>query len=277
MKNFAILGLFAAAVFAIGGDRLRDNLRGLNSSNIVVSVSERSSGDDFNWSGMVRAGDLVEIKGINGDIHAEYTDGNEVRVFAVKDGNRSDIRDVTIQVVEHDAGVTLCAVYPNHGRERNRCAPGSDGHLSSNNNNTEVEFTVLVPRGVGFRANTVNGDVEAEGLTSIAIATTVNGDIVLSTTGYGEAETVNGDILAEVGEIGSGLNFQSVNGDLVVSLPAGIDAELIGETLSGDISSDFSVSIRGQFGSQNLRGILGDGGQRIQMESVNGDIRIIRH
>jgi hypothetical protein len=277
MKNFVILGIFAAAVVVVGGDRLRTRLSGFNSHNVTVSISDRTSSDEFSWSGVVRPGNLVEIKGINGDIKAEYTDGNEVTVFAVKDGNRSDIREVRVQVVEHEGGVTLCAVYPNHGGRRNRCAPGNSGHLGNNNNDTEVEFMVMIPRGVGFRANTVNGDVEAEGLTSIASANTVNGDIVLSTTGFGEAQTVNGDIFANVGAIGTGLSFQSVNGDLVVSLPSGIDADLIGETLSGEIDSDFSLSIRGQFGPKNFTGILGDGGQSIRMECVNGVIRIIRH
>ena len=278
MKNVIVLGLFAAAVVAIGGNKLRHSFSGLDHKTALVSVSERAPQSDFDWSGVVPAGKSIEIKGINGDIFAEYTDGNEVRVRAVKASHRSDTDDVRIQIVEHHGGVTICAVYPSgSSRERrNRCEPGEGGRLSNYDNDTEVEFMVSVPRGVGFKAHTVNGDVRAEGLTSVAMARTVNGDILLSTSGYGQAETVNGDIVASIGEIGEGLHFRSVNGDLVLTLPSGINAELVGNTVGGDISSDFSVSISGRFGPRSFSGILGDGGGRISLESVNGDIRIIR-
>ncbi len=276
MKNIVILGVFAATVVAIGGAKVAQRFR-IDSPNVVVHVSDRSSSTDFDWSGVIRAGNTVEIKGINGDIRAEYTEGNQVRVHAERESrSRRDSRDVRIEVVQHDGGVTLCAVYPSRG-DRNRCAPGDGGHLSNNNNNTEVDFTVYVPTGVGFRANTVNGDVEARGLTAHAYAETVNGDVVLHTTGFGEAETVNGDIIATIGDVTEGLNFSSVNGDLIVTLPADIDANIVGETLSGDISSDFSLAIQNSFGHKNFRGTLGDGGHRIRMESVNGDIEIVRH
>src|SRR2546430_12779216 len=47
----------------------------------------------------------------NGDIDAVAGSG-EVEVTAVKHAHRSDPDEVKIQVVQHEDGVTICAVYP---------------------------------------------------------------------------------------------------------------------------------------------------------------------
>src|SRR6266550_6246870 len=69
--------------------------------------------DEFHWSGRVAPGAAVEIKGINGDIRAEPATGDEVQVVAAKRSRRSDVNSVTVKVVEHAGGVTICAIYPN--------------------------------------------------------------------------------------------------------------------------------------------------------------------
>jgi len=51
------------------------------------------------------------IKGVSGDIRAVASSG-DVEVTAAKHARRSDPDDVKIEVVEHEDGVTICAVYP---------------------------------------------------------------------------------------------------------------------------------------------------------------------
>ena len=67
------------------------------------------------------AGQQVEIRGINGSIHAEPALGNDVEVVAHKTGQPSDdVAAIEVQVVEHDGGVTFCAVYPSVDGHRHR-------------------------------------------------------------------------------------------------------------------------------------------------------------
>ena len=79
---------------------------------LVALSLPAAAAEDFQWRGRVNAGQVIEIKGVNGSVRAEAASGNEVEVVAVKQGRRSDPNEVKIAVVEHGDGVTVCAVYP---------------------------------------------------------------------------------------------------------------------------------------------------------------------
>src|SRR5205809_6334315 len=115
---------------------------------------------EFHWKGKVAPGKAIEIKGVNGDVRASAGSG-DVEVTAGKRARRSDPDEVKIEVVQHEDGVTICAVYPSDGRRENTCEAGDDGHMSVRDNDVTVDFTVRVPAGVRFRGKTVNGEVEA--------------------------------------------------------------------------------------------------------------------
>jgi hypothetical protein len=236
----------------------------------------RRAGQDFEWSGRIAPGKRIEIKGVNGAIMVSAATGSEVKVEAKKSGRRSDPDEVTIEVIEHAGGVTLCAVYPTPRGERpNQCAPGEGGRMNTRNNDVRVEFTVQVPAGVGFVGRTVNGDIRAWGLKADAEAYTVNGSVQLSTRGTARATTVNGSIEAEMGTASSeALEFETVNGGITLTVPAGSGAEVRASTVNGDISTDFPLTVRGKFSHRSITGTIGRGGPPLNMTTVNGDIRL---
>jgi hypothetical protein len=233
--------------------------------------------EEFNWRGQVDAGDAIEIKGVNGSVHASGGSGEQVEVRAMKTASKSDPESVRIEVVEHAAGVTICAVYPGRGKP-NECRPGEGGHMQVNDNDVSVEFTVLVPKGVRFVGRTVNGSVDASAIAAPVDVTTVNGSIAISTAADAEAATVNGSIEAS---LGSGAwtgprEFETVNGRITVTLPASVSADVVAETVNGDISTDFPLTVTGRFGLRWLKGSIGGGGRQLRLETVNGDIELLR-
>lgn len=232
--------------------------------------------DAFRWSGIVEEGKMIEIKGVRGSIRAARADGRAVEVTAVKFARRSDPDEVTIEVVEHEDGVTICAVYPSNERRPNECRPGSRGRMSTGNNDVEVEFVVRVPAGVHFAGRTVNGKIEAAGLDSDVEARTVNGSIDVSTSGFARATTVNGAIRAALGSTDRtrDLEFETVNGSITVELPANANAGLVAKTVNGSITSDFPLTIRGRISRKRLEGTIGSGGGRIVLATVNGSIAL---
>jgi putative adhesin len=236
----------------------------------------RRTGEDFEWSGRVTPGKSIEIKGVNGSIFVEPGTGSEVEVTAKKSARRSDPDEVTIEVVEHAGGVTLCAVYPTpRGERANTCGPGERGHMNTKNNDVEVEFTVRVPAGVHFIGRTVNGSIEARDLKSDVEAHTVNGSIGVSTRGIARATTVNGSIDAEMGAAeGDDLEFETVNGGITLTVPEGTGAEVHASTVNGDIATDFPLTVRGKFSRRSITGTIGRGGPQLNMTTVNGDIRL---
>jgi hypothetical protein len=234
---------------------------------------------DFTWHGHVAPGQSIEIKGVNGAIHAERATGTEVEVVAVKSARHDDPNSVTVQVVPHANGVTVCAVYPsgNWGRP-NECVPGDGGRMNVNNNSVKVEFTVRVPAGVHFIGRTVNGDIEAASLTGDVEARTVNGKIGISTTGWAEGNTVNGSITARLGQTSGPrpLEFQTVNGAIDLELPPTVNATLHASTVNGHISTDFPLMVRGKFTGRQISGSIGQGGPELSLKTVNGSIDLRR-
>ncbi len=235
------------------------------------------SATDYRWSGRVAVGESVEIKGVNGTVEFVYAQGNEVVVTAEASARRSDPSTVRIERVEHGEGLTFCAVYPTpEGREENRCGPGNSGNMNTHRNDVQVDFRVEVPEGVTVIGRTVNGEVEATGLRSDVYAESVNGDIEISTTGFAQAETVNGSIEASMGsaDFQSSVEFSTVNGSIDLDLPDDINADLDASWLNGSFESDIPFLLEGSMSKRSARGVLGNGGPELELQTVNGSIRI---
>ncbi len=247
---------------------------------LLLPASLAAQDNDFAWKGRVAAGKTVEIKNINGDITAGPASGTEVEVTAVKRARRSDPDEVEIRVIEHQDGVTICAVYPTPRRARheNSCEPGDGGHSNTENNDVSVYFTVRLPARVHLDARNVNGEIEAQGLTGDVNAATVNGGVTVSTSGMAEATTVNGAIRATLGRADfRHAEFTTVNGSITLELPADLAAEVRAETLNGDIDTDFPLSVSGRFSSRRLVGTIGSGatsGRTLYLKTVNGSLRL---
>jgi hypothetical protein len=235
--------------------------------------------DTWTWRKAIPAGRAIEIKGINGDVIATAASGSEVEVIARKRADRSDPDDVRIEVLEHEGGVTICAMYPTpRGQRDNECLAGARGRSSSQNNDVEVDFEVRVPRGVLFTGKTVNGRVRATGMTADVKANTVNGSVNVSTTGLAEASTVNGSITVRMGRTNwtDNLSFETVNGGITIELPDGLHADVNASTVNGSLSSDWPMTVRGRWGPKRMNGKIGNGGRELSLETVNGDIELRR-
>lgn len=235
---------------------------------------------DFHWSGRLAAGKRLEIRGVNGSIRTMAASGDEIDVSAHKTARHSDPDEVKITVVPTDEGVTICAVYPTPrraGRE-NSCEPGDGWHSSTDNNDVTVDFTIKLPADIVFSGETVNGEIDAEGVGADAEVTTVNGSINVQATGHVEARTVNGSIRASMGRAdwSSETEFTTVNGGITLTLPANLSAEVSAETVNGDLETDFPLTVTGKFGPRHMRGTIGNGGRQLKLSTVNGSIHLIK-
>jgi len=236
---------------------------------------------DFEWTGRIGEGLAIEVKGVLGDIRAVAASGTEVAVTAeIREGRRGDAEDIEFEVIEHDGGVTICAVYPTPRRadEPNECRPGGRGRMNTSDNDVEVYFTVRVPRGVNFVGRTVNGEIDVESLDGDVDVHTVNGDVDVSTSGIAQATTVNGSIWVALGSTqwDGALEFETVNGSITVEIPDGVGADVSAKTVNGGIETDFPLTVQGRFSARRLTGTIGGGGPRLWLETVNGRIELRR-
>lgn len=236
-------------------------------------LGERVPADElFEWQGRIAAGQHVEIKGVSGTITAAPSTSGLVEVTADRRGARNDPNEVRIEVVEHPAGVTICAVYP---REGNACLPGEEGRLGARRNDVNVTFTVGVPAGVHLVARHVNGTINASELAGDVEARTVNGSIAIATGGNAQVATVNGSITTTIGRADwQGVaTFETVNGSVTLTLPAGADADVSARTANGSIRADLPITDTDDR-RRYFEGRLGDGGRELRIRTTNGSVRL---
>lgn len=233
----------------------------------------------FQWEGRIEPGHTVEIKGLNGSVRAERAYGGAVEVIARRVGRNGLPTSVRVEVVEHDGDVTLCAVPGLFSNIPNACRPGVAGGMPVEDNDAQVEFTVLVPDGVRFVGRTVNGEIEAHSLRADVEAHSVNGRIRLSTTGTAQADTINGAIEATIGTAcwTRPLSFSTVNGSIDLSLPSSASTALRASTINGSISTDFRLNLHGSSLGRNISGTIGAGGRSLLIRTVNGNVRLRRN
>lgn len=236
-----------------------------------------SAQDTFTWNGSVASGQTLEVRGINGEIRAVAVSGRQASVRAQKTARRSDPSSVEIEVVEHSGGILVCAVYPTPAgsREENDCTLSGDSN-NVRDNDVVVDFEIEVPAGVAFVGKTINGAVSAESFETDVAAHTVNGDIEISTSAFAEAQTVNGslDIRLDRADWSGTMSFQTVNGSITVALPADPDVEIRASSVMGSLNTDFPLTVRGRFANRQMSGVIGDGGRRLELQTVNGEITL---
>ena len=212
-------------------------------------------------------GGRVGLENINGDVTIEVWDEAEVRVYAVKSASSPErMEALRIDVDASARGIFVDTHYPN-----SRDLSDHDRHGRS-----EVEYTLTVPRFATIDGvDLVNGDLLIDGVEGDVEADTVNGEIVVrGATGEVELETVNGGIELEVDSgLSKKVSLSSVNGTIEVFLSG--SAEVRAETVNGNIHNDFGIEVKkGKYVGSSMNGSVGSGGPSVDLETVNGGIRV---
>jgi DUF4097 and DUF4098 domain-containing protein YvlB len=247
---------------------------------LIVGAGGGTAAQDFNWSKPIPGGKWLEVKGFNGNIRAVPADGDLAEIVARKTARASNPQTVEIRLVEHEGGVTVCAVYPTpkNAKQPNGCEAGAAWSPSSKDNDVAVDFEVRVPVGVKLRAQTVNGGLSAERLADDVVASTVNGDLNITTSGTALATTRNGSIWANMGRADwtSQADFTTVNGSITIVCSCDLNVQLKALAHGGDIDSDWPLKIKGRLGSREASGTIGTGGPLLNLSTENGNIRLRR-
>jgi DUF4097 and DUF4098 domain-containing protein YvlB len=124
----------------------------------------------------------------------------------------------------------------------------------------------------------VNGSVRVRGVEGSGALRSVNGNVeVYDAAGRFSARTTNGNIRVQLRDLpnGSPMSIETMNGSVVLALPADADAELDVRSLNGDFASDLPLLLKGAEGQREFRGRLGRGGAEVRVRTVNGGIRVV--
>jgi len=308
MKNeLKVSCLIAAALIAAAAPRLAEaqdgaKIRGLTSIDTTVKLDRGGAVDLSLISGRIRVTgwDRQDVK-ISASIESgrlEF-DANSSRVSLSVDEN--DDYDGSRRHRNHNVGDARYEVSVPRGARLileavsgDITASGSQGEIEATSVSGDVEVSdgvrsvsaeavsgsVRVSQVNGsLRTETVSGDLRAQNVTGNVEASSVSGNIHLAGVQSRDVrtETVSGDIIYTGSIEPSGrYGFESHSGELRLNIPRGAGAQFSVETFSGDLSTDFPVTVppRRGGGDGRVEFTIGDGRARVTAQTFSGRIII---
>ncbi|MGZ4841370.1 MAG: DUF4097 family beta strand repeat-containing protein [Candidatus Angelobacter sp.] len=175
-------------------------------------------------------------------------------------------------------------------------AENNNVRVSTDSYQRTIDLTITVPTHTSVSLHTVNdGNIFVSGVDGELDINDVNGEVDLKNIGGSVvAHALNGHVIATFNRIDpqKPMAFSSLNGDIDVTFPADLKANVSLRTDNGDVYSDFDVKVqptapqqtvednRGKGGKykvkidKNVRGTINGGGQEIQFKNFNGNIYI---
>ena len=159
-----------------------------------------------------------------------------------------------------------------------------------------IDLMISVPVHSSLSLHTVNdGDISVSNVDGELDVNDVNGSVTLSgVSGVVVAHALNGKVLVTFNRINPSkpMAFSSLNGDIDVTFPPDLKANLVISSDRGEVFSDFDVALaprapqqvpadnRAQDGTyrvkidKTVKGTINGGGQEIQFRNFNGNIYI---
>lgn len=225
------------------------------------------------------AGSTLKVENVNGFIHVEAWDREEVQ-FTGEFKPSSKDEQVKVVITAGSRSLEIRGEYPKHSGWGTYSGP-------------QCQMTLKVPRRVAPDLETVNGEVTLGGTRGAAVvssvnggihaidledslkATTVNGGITLERVrGSLVLETVNGGIKGSgLDGQGKGIKAETVNGAIRLQL-GGLKGRLKASAVNGDIAFNAKGAEQVEIKKHKVKAVFPGSDQEITLETVNGGITL---
>jgi DUF4097 and DUF4098 domain-containing protein YvlB len=169
-------------------------------------------------------------------------------------------------------------------------------HIKTGSWSTPSDLVITVPRHSSLELKSINnGNIDVQDVDGEIDVNDLNGKIVLQNVGGSViAHSLNGEVLATLNRVDPSkpMSFSTMNGNIDVTLPQSVKANVRMKTDNGEIYSDFDVKldsgarmVQNEPGDSHegryhvrfdraLRGTINGGGPEFQFTSFNGQIFI---
>jgi DUF4097 and DUF4098 domain-containing protein YvlB len=241
---------------------------------LVASAQRELQRDEWQQTYSLAANGRVTLHNINGAVHIQGWERNEVKVDAVKRAyKRERLDEARIEVHADADSIDIRTRYPYD--EMNF----TDDEPHRYDNPASVEYTLTVPRGVRLEnIELINGGLDLANLSGEVHASCINGKLTAhDLSGEAKLSTINGTLDATFAQLNTDhpLVLSSVNGEVLLTIPSDANAEIKATTVHGEISNNLGLPVhRGRYVGADLNGQIGNGGARIRLDNVNGLIHI---
>lgn len=218
--------------------------------------------------------DRLRLQNVNGPVRVGTWEKANIRVSAVKrakgSGAEEALAQTQIRVTKKGPTIAVETILPKPARGWGIFSWGRRAGV-------EVTYELLLPAGLEVDVETVNGRISAEGRVGPLTLNTVNGSVRVDAHGGSlHANTVNGSVeVSFAGELRAA-DLETVNGSVTVACARDSSFRFDLQTVNGKIRTDFpEVTVEGKWGPKEARGVVAGGRDRLAVETVNGEIRIV--
>jgi len=250
---------------------------------------------------------FIEILNTNGDIQIKSWDKSEVYISVNNRRRRSD--EIELDVIKRNGKLMIEVIYPEN-RWYKRSYPytvnllitipeKSDLDVESMNGRVEIfnvsgEINAESMNDEVLLEN-VKGEIRAESMNSLVTLMNVSGKVDCESMNRGvriensqclhiNAESMNGKVYVETTiEPQGNYNCESINGDVILLIPADSRATVRAEAPRNRFRSDFDELLDREdrrrdrdweWGTRRFSGRINGGGARITLSTTNGEIDI---
>jgi hypothetical protein len=214
------------------------------------------------------AGPLNVNAAPNGGIQIQAWDRNEIHIRAIVQAHAEDLNQARqlasgVQVQAGSGRVT--AVGPQPGRREW----------------WSVSYRINVPRQNDLDLNSINGGISIAGVTGTIRFDTTNGGVTLTDLGGSvRGSTNNGGLkvaLAGNRWEGEGIDVDTSNGGVTLSIPENYNAQLETRTINGGFRFNYPMTLVGDLTPRHgISTTLGSGGPMVRVRTNNGGLNIER-
>ena len=195
---------------------------------------------------------LVKASLINGGITVKAYDGKEVVVEARARSHESSRSDSNMKrIIMSSTGLSV--------EEEN-----NEVRINTDSLGRPIDLTISVPVHTSLKVSAVNsGDIVVTGVDGELDVNDVNGSVTLNNvSGSAIAHALNGRVLVTFNRVNQKpMAFSSLNGDIDVTFPADLKANLSLKSDRGEILSDFDVQVQASAPQQTVEDSRKDGGK----------------
>ena len=143
--------------------------------------------------------------------------------------------------------------------------------------NWQVSYRLTVPNRTSLSLRSSNGGIALSDVEGDIEFRTVNGGVSLTrVAGNVRGRTNNGGVDVDLDGStwnGNGLDVETQNGGVRMSIPANYSARLETGTVNGRLNIDFPVTVQGRIG-RSIEAQLGSGGPLVRVRTSNGGVNI---
>jgi len=141
-----------------------------------------------------------------------------------------------------------------------------------------VSYRIFVPKHMDLTLRAVNGPLTISDVTGHMQLDAINGPIELDGVGGDvHARARNGPLEITLGGThwdGAGLDAETQNGPVDLSVPAQYAAHLETSTVNGPMQIDFPITLQGRIDPRRIAIDLGGGGSPVRVVTTNGPVSV---